>query len=198
MHPSIHGGILARRDNPSHVDTVDRFGIPSIEIVIVNLYPFRQTVLSTPAPSFEEGVEKIDIGGPAMIRAAAKNHEHVYVIVDPEDYSELLEALKSDVTGDSQKQFRRRLAWKAFQHCATYDALVSEWLWSQLGNEAPPSDLTVPLHRIQCLRYGENPHQEASFYIDQSLHKHDLGGTAAAHQHHGKEMSYNNYLVKDA
>ena len=195
LHPSIHGGILAKRSSPSHMETTQSYGIPQIDIVVVNLYPFRQTVLSDPAPSFDVGLENIDIGGPAMIRAAAKNHEHVFVVVDPEDYTPLLEMLRSDATVDALRLFRRTLAWKAFQHCAVYDAQVSEWFWGQIGNPEPPGEMTLPLKKLQDLRYGENPHQKAAFYLDRSLEKDGVGGIATAVQHHGKEMSYNNYLV---
>lgn len=130
-----------------------------------------------------------------MIRAAAKNHAHVFVLVDPDDYSVLLETLKSETSEEALYRFRKRLAWKAFQHCASYDAQVSEWFWNQLGDNEFPPETTIPLRKAQNLRYGENPHQKAAFYLDQSLEKHKIGGVATAFQHHGKEMSYNNYLV---
>ena len=124
LHPGIHGGILARRENETHMKQISEHNIDLIDVVVVNLYPFRETVLGGKA--FEECVENIDIGGPAMIRAAAKNHPHVSVVVDPNDYDELLENLKKD---GSNLDFKKLLAWKAFQHCASYDASVAEYLW---------------------------------------------------------------------
>eukprot|EP00210_Caulerpa_lentillifera_P003581 g3416.t1 len=198
LHPSIHGGILAKRNDPSHVETLKTHRIPLIDIVVVNLYPFRETVLSEPRPEFSEGIEKIDIGGPAMIRAAAKNHEHVFVIVDPRDYESFLSRIQNPSSEQELVQFRRQLAWKAFQHCAQYDSHVSEWMWQQLGDSNPCPALVVPMELAHGLRYGENPHQKAAFYRDLSLEKHSIGGVASAQQHHGKEMSYNNYLDADA
>ncbi|GAU21986.1 hypothetical protein TSUD_111260 [Trifolium subterraneum] len=174
LHPNIHGG--------------------TFDVVVVNLYPFYDKVTSSGGIEFEDGIENIDIGGPAMIRAAAKNHKDVLVVVDSEDYPALLEFLK----GNQDEQFRLKLAWKAFQHVASYDSAVSEWLWKQsVGDKFPPS-LTVPLSLKSSLRYGENPHQKAAFYVDKRLAEVNVGGIATAIQHHGKEMSYNNYLDADA
>ncbi|MCO5549417.1 hypothetical protein L7F22_002888 [Adiantum nelumboides] len=197
LHPNIHGGILARREFNTHMEELKQWNIGTIDIVIVNLYPFYDTVTASKAVSFENGVEKIDIGGPAMIRAAAKNHKDVLVVVDPEDYGPLIEHLQEKGSTEDQL-FRRRLAWKAFQHVASYDSAVAEWLWKQTsaGDFAPA--LTVPLSKSSSLRYGENPHQKAAFYVDRSLADVDRGGIATALQHHGKEMSYNNYLDADA
>ncbi|GAB4817630.1 hypothetical protein N2152v2_004676 [Parachlorella kessleri] len=203
LHPGVHGGILARRDVPDHMAAIEKHGIAPIDLVVVNLYPFRQTVTAASKPSFEVlapgavAVENIDIGGPGMIRAAAKNHEHVTVVVDPSDYAALLDQLRSGAAGSDALHFRKRLAWKAFQHTATYDATVAEWLWGQVG-EGPAPEMAVPMKLSQGLRYGENPHQSAAFYTDASLAEHDLGGVATSVQHHGKEMSYNNYLDADA
>lgn len=197
LHPNIHGGILARRDFDSHMEALKQWNIGTIDIVVVNLYPFYETVTASKAVSFEDGVENIDIGGPAMIRAAAKNHKDVLVVVDPEDYFPLIEHLQGKGSMEDQK-FRKKMAWKAFQHAASYDSAVAEWLWKQTGIEAFPSSLTVPLSEQSSLRYGENPHQKAAFYIDKSLADVDFGGIATAMQHHGKEMSYNNYLDADA
>ncbi|KAJ1399754.1 Methylglyoxal synthase-like domain [Sesbania bispinosa] len=195
LHPNIHGGILARRDLKHHVEALNTHGIGTFDVVVVNLYPFYDKVTSTGGIEFEDGIENIDIGGPAMIRAAAKNHKDVLVVVDSEDYPALLEFLKGNQ--DDQK-FRLKLAWKAFQHVASYDTAVSEWLWKQsVGDKFPPS-LTVPLSLKSSLRYGENPHQKAAFYVDKSLAEVNAGGIATAIQHHGKEMSYNNYLDADA
>ena len=339
--------LVARRDLPAHMEAISAHGIEPIDVVVVNLYPFRQTVTAASAPSFEVrrsqaqpgclrlcvrgaalrsppgllllllpphpparrppphpppppprpcrsrasphpppptqvAVENIDIGGPAMIRAAAKNHESVAVVVDPTDYAELLDALRAG--GAAAAALRRRLAWKAYQHTATYDATVAEWLWGQAG-EGPAPEMCIPMRLAQGLRYGENPHQPgeragagrgwwsrwvalwggsagvvgweccmsggegascgpaplpacppagcarlraripelalpnrrpathapathapthppclaaAAFYTDLSLGEHGLGGVATAVQHHGKEMSYNNYLDADA
>ncbi|CAL8462205.1 g1736 [Coccomyxa elongata] len=196
LHPGVHGGILARRDLPEHLDAVGKHNISLIDVVVVNLYPFRQTVTAAEAPSYETAVENIDIGGPAMIRAAAKNHEHVTVVVNPSDYQELLEGLKS--SGGTSLDARKKLAWKAYQHTATYDSTVAEWFWTQIGGGEPAPELSVPLRRVSGLRYGENPHQAAAFYTDLSLAEVGRGGIAGAIQHHGKEMSYNNYLDGDA
>ncbi|KAI5410934.1 uncharacterized protein LOC127085862 [Lathyrus oleraceus] len=194
LHPNIHGGILARRDQKHHIDALSTHGIGTFDVVVVNLYPFYDKVTSTGGIEFEDGIENIDIGGPAMIRAAAKNHKDVLVVVDTEDYPALLEYLK----GNQDDHFRLKLAWKAFQHVASYDSAVSEWLWKQsVGDKFPPS-LTVPLSLKSSLRYGENPHQKAAFYVDKRLAEVNAGGIATAIQHHGKEMSYNNYLDADA
>ncbi|WJX30639.1 hypothetical protein P8452_19155 [Trifolium repens] len=194
LHPNIHGGILARRDQKHHIEALSTHGIGTFDVVVVNLYPFYDKVTSTGGIEFEDGIENIDIGGPAMIQAAAKNHKDVLVVVDSEDYPSLLEFLK----GNQDEQFRLKLAWKAFQHVASYDSAVSEWLWKQsVGDKFPPS-LTVPLSLKSSLRYGENPHQKAAFYVDKRLAEVNAGGIATAIQHHGKEMSYNNYLDADA
>lgn len=195
LHPNIHGGILARRDQKHHLEALRTHGIGTFDVVVVNLYPFYDKVTSAGGVEFDDGIENIDIGGPAMIRAAAKNHKDVLVVVDTEDYPALLDFLKGNQ--DDQK-FRLKLAWKAFQHVASYDSAVSEWLWKQsVGDKFPPS-LTVPLSLKSSLRYGENPHQKAAFYVDKSLSEVHAGGIATAIQHHGKEMSYNNYLDADA
>ncbi|KAJ4787304.1 Bifunctional purine biosynthesis protein PurH [Rhynchospora pubera] len=198
LHPSIHGGILARRDQNHHMKALNAHGIGTFDVVVVNLYPFYDKVTSSDSVSFEDGIENIDIGGPTMIRAAAKNHRDVLVVVDHNDYPDLLKFLKGDQSDGGQ--FCKELAWKAFQHVASYDAAVSEWLWKQTSEEGdrfPPS-FTVPLSLNSTLRYGENPHQKAAFYVDKSLSLANAGGIATAIQHHGKEMSYNNYLDADA
>ncbi|KDP24627.1 hypothetical protein JCGZ_25543 [Jatropha curcas] len=195
LHPNIHGGILARRDQKHHMEALDKHGIGTFDVVVVNLYPFYDKVTSTRGIGFEDGIENIDIGGPTMIRAAAKNHKDVLVVVDSQDYPELLEFLKGN---QDDQQFRRKLAWKAFQHVASYDSAVSEWLWKQTAGDKLSPSLTVPLQLKDSLRYGENPHQRAQVYYDKSISEFDAGGIAAAIQHHGKEMSYNNYLDADA
>jgi phosphoribosylaminoimidazolecarboxamide formyltransferase / IMP cyclohydrolase len=196
LHPGVHGGLLARRDVPSHLSAVADHGISLIDILVVNLYPFRQTVTSAGC-DYASGVENIDIGGPAMIRAAAKNHASVTVVVDPSDYQALLEQLQNGVSEAEAAAYRKRLAWKAFQHTASYDATVAEWMWGQVG-EGPAPEMPMPMRLSQGLRYGENPHQNAAFYVDTSLAEHGAGGVATSLQHHGKEMSYNNYLDADA
>lgn len=197
LHPGVHGGILARRDQNHHMEALNAHGIGTFDVVVVNLYPFYDKVTSSSNISFDDGIENIDIGGPTMIRAAGKNHRDVLVVVDHNDYPELLEFLKGDQSGG--EQFRKKLAWKAFQHCASYDAAVSEWLWKQSsGGDIFPPSFTVPMSLKSTLRYGENPHQKAAFYDDKSLSLVNAGGIATAIQHHGKEMSYNNYLDADA
>ncbi|KAB1227808.1 Bifunctional purine biosynthesis protein PurH [Morella rubra] len=195
LHPSIHGGILARRDQKHHMEALSKHGIGTFDIVVVNLYPFYDKVTSAGGIEFDDGIENIDIGGPAMIRAAAKNHNDVLVVVDPQDYPQLLEFLKGD---KDDQHFRRRLAWKAFQHVASYDSAVSEWLWKQTSGDKFPPSLSVPLECKSILRYGENPHQTSAFYVDKRLAEVNAGGIATAIQHHGKSMSYNNYLDTDA
>jgi phosphoribosylaminoimidazolecarboxamide formyltransferase/IMP cyclohydrolase len=195
LHPAVHGGILARRDLPAHMAAIEQHNIAGIDLVCCNLYPFVATVTKPGGVAFEEGIENIDIGGPTMLRAAAKNHNDVIVVVDPADYGSILASLRE---GGVSPEARRDLAWKAFAHTASYDSAVSEWLWGQAhAGEAPPS-LTIPLRLAQQLRYGENPHQSAAFYTDDTLSEHGRGGIATAVQHHGKEMSYNNYLDADA
>ncbi|XP_057457680.1 uncharacterized protein LOC130748470 isoform X2 [Lotus japonicus] len=195
LHPNIHGGILARRDQKHHIEALSTHGIGTFDVVVVNLYPFYDKVTSTGGVEFEDGIENIDIGGPAMIRAAAKNHKDVLVVVDSEDYPALLEFLKGN--HDDQK-FRLKLAWKAFEHVASYDSAVSEWLWKQSSGDKLPPSLTVPLVLKNDLRYGENSHQKAAFYGDRRLSEVNAGGIATAIQHNGKEMSFNNYLDADA
>ena len=215
LHPGVHGGILAIRSDPSHMQAISGAGIALIDVVAVNLYPFRATVTNeAKQATFDEAIENIDIGGPAMIRAAAKNHAAVTVVVDPADYAEVLSRLGSSSeassSGDSGtgEAFRARLAWKAFAHTGSYDAQVAEWMWNAVGDKAedsskiaPPPEIVVPMRLSSTLRYGENPHQSAAFYEDLSLAEAfplGGGGVARSVQHHGKEMSYNNYLDADA
>jgi len=196
LHPGVHGGILARRDLPGHMAALQQHGIGPIDLVCCNLYPFVATVTKPGGVGFEEGIENIDIGGPSMLRAAAKNHNDVIVVVDPADYGPILASLGA---GGVAAPERRRLAWKAFQHTASYDSAVAEWLWDQVDPVTRPPSLTIPLEKTPLtLRYGENPHQDAAFYLDRSLREFGRGGIASAVQHHGKEMSYNNYVDADA
>ena len=170
---------------------MEEHNIQPIHLVCVNLYPFQQTI-AKPNVTVEEAIENIDIGGPAMLRASAKNHEHVTVVVDPADYGTVLEELKEH--GEVKPETRRRLAAKVFRHTAAYDALIAEYM-TNLVNEEYPERLTVTYELKQTLRYGENPHQKAAFY------RKPLGSTfsiAAAKQLHGKELSYNNINDADA
>jgi phosphoribosylaminoimidazolecarboxamide formyltransferase/IMP cyclohydrolase len=197
LHPAVHGGILARRDLPAHMTALAEHNITGIDLVCCNLYPFVETV-TKPNATFEEGIENIDIGGPTMLRAAAKNHKDVIVVVNPADYGPVLEHLRAN---DLTAEGRLHLAYTAFAHVAQYDSQVSEWLFSRFTPEAqqrPRGRVTVPMELVETLRYGENPHQSAAFYVDRSLREHGRGGIATAVQHHGKEMSYNNYLDADA
>jgi phosphoribosylaminoimidazolecarboxamide formyltransferase/IMP cyclohydrolase len=195
LHPKIHGGLLADIRKPEHVAQLTELGIEAFELVVVNLYPFAQTVAS--GASIEECIEQIDIGGPAMVRASAKNHANVAVVVDPASYASVLDAVKSD--GFTRVQ-RVALATLAFQHVAQYDVAVSSWLASVVLPDSDPSQAGFPAwfggvwERGQTLRYGENPHQDAALYVA----KFGNFGIAQAEQLHGKEMSYNNYVDADA
>ncbi|MEE8586656.1 MAG: bifunctional phosphoribosylaminoimidazolecarboxamide formyltransferase/IMP cyclohydrolase [Acidobacteriota bacterium] len=192
LHPRIHAGLLARLDDPAHRETLDEQGIPPIGLLAVNLYPFVETV-QRQGVTRDEAVEQIDIGGPAMIRAAAKNHPHVTVVVDPGDYPELIRSLRSG-HGEPSLDFRRRLARKAFHHTACYDSAIAAYLDQQDGPEeegALPSEIALGLVRQASLRYGENPHQKAGLYRPSSGPPQ---GLAAARQLQGKELSFNNYL----
>lgn len=191
LNPYIHGGLLAKFSDESHQKQLEEHRITPIELVCVNLYPFQQTI-EKPDVTVEEAIENIDIGGPAMLRASAKNHEHVTVVVDPADYNTVLEQLKEK--GEVDKETRRKLAAKVFRHTAAYDALIAEYMTKLAGEEAPEK-LTVTYELKQSLRYGENPHQKASFY------RKPLGSPfsiANAVQLHGKELSYNNINDADA
>ena len=184
LHPKIHAGILAMRSNPEHVATLEQLGIDPIDVIAINLYPFKSTI-QKPGVSLEEAVENIDIGGPTMIRAAAKNYPDVAVVVDPADYSSVLEGLKN---GSLDKAARFRLALKVFEHTAAYDALISTYIRKQI-TDALPDTFTATFEKVQDLRYGENPHQNAVFYREPV----NFSGTlAAAKQLHGKELSFNN------
>jgi len=196
LHPKVHGGILARRDKPDHVAAMESHGIPGIDMVVVNLYPFAQTV-AKPGVSMEDAIENIDIGGPAMVRAAAKNHAFVAVVTDPKDYTGILEKLEAS-RGTLDFDERYRLAAKAFSHTAEYDGMISNWLTARDGNgEARrfPDRLNLQYQLAQPLRYGENPHQEAAFYIEAEA---PLGTLARFVQLQGKELSYNNIADADA
>ncbi|MBP5496100.1 MAG: bifunctional phosphoribosylaminoimidazolecarboxamide formyltransferase/IMP cyclohydrolase, partial [Bacteroidales bacterium] len=188
LHPKVHGGLLSVRTNPEHVKEMETNGIAPIDMVVVNLYPFKQTI-EKEGTTFEDAIENIDIGGPSMLRSAAKNHAFVTVVVDNADYATVLEELKAN--GDTTLETRRRLAAKVFRHTAAYDTYISTYLTEKVG-EKEPENLTLTFTKKQSLRYGENPHQEAAFYAG----KKQGYSVAWAEQLHGKELSYNN--IQDA
>jgi len=198
LHPRIHGGILARRDDAGHRADLEAQAITPIDVVVVNLYPFRQTV-ADPSVDWQTAIETIDIGGPAMVRAAAKNHGDVAVLTDPAQYPSFLEALAA---GRLDEALRRRLALAAFQHTAAYDGAISSWLAQRLGDgncagagdsgADPVAPLRLELPVQQRLRYGENPHQSATWFSDPQA------GWGAALQLQGKDLSYNNLIDLDA
>src|SRR5258706_8019012 len=190
LHPKVHGGLLAIRDNAEHAQSMRDPGIAPIDLLVVNLYPFEATV--DKGAGFEECIENIDIGGPAMIRAAAKNHDDVAVVVEPQDYQAVLEELAAN-KGATTLRLRRRLAAKAYARTAAYDAAISNWFAAQLASDAP--DYRAFGGRlIQALRYGENPHQTAAFYRMPDKRP----GVATARQVQGREVSYNNINDTDA
>ncbi len=192
LHPIIYGGILARRDLPEHMAQLAKNKIETIDLVAVNLYPFVQTVAKE-GVTFEEALENIDIGGPSMIRASAKNFPSVIVVVDPADYQPVLERLKA---GSVDLDERKRLAQKAFQHVATYDTAISQYL--RQGIDGFPEEMTIALKKRYGLRYGENPHQQAAFYAEQVVGGAKNAGITWAKQLGGKELSFNNILDADA
>ncbi len=191
LHPMVHGGILANRKIKAHMEELAKHNIGEINLVAVNLYPFVQTVAKEEV-GLDEALENIDIGGPTMIRAAAKNFPSVIVVVDPKDYQPVLEKLKK---GDLPLAERKRLAQKAFQHVAVYDTAISQYL--RKDEEGFPEDMTIALKKRYGLRYGENPHQQAAFYAEQVGGEVDSGITWAE-QLGGKELSFNNILDADA
>jgi len=186
LHPAIHAGILAIRDNKEHMAELEKLNINTIDIVAINLYPFKATILKENV-TFEEAIENIDIGGPTMIRAAAKNWQDVAVIVDPADYSKVIDELK---TGEISRATKAALARKVFMHTASYDALISDYLNKQAGEALFPETFTRTYEKVQEMRYGENPHQKGCFYRE--IGKGFEGTLAWARQLHGKELSYNN------
>jgi phosphoribosylaminoimidazolecarboxamide formyltransferase/IMP cyclohydrolase len=196
LHPKVHGGILARRDLPAHVAALREHGIPTIDLVVVNLYPFRETV-ARPDCTLEDAVENIDIGGPSMVRAAAKNWPHVGIVVDPADYPAILAELGAG-TGALSDATRFLLMRKAFAHTASYDGAIANWLTARGVDGAVlpwPDSFHLAGDKVQDMRYGENPHQSASFYRDPT----PAPGTIATYrQLQGKELSYNNVADSDA
>ena len=184
LHPAVHGGLLARRDSPDHMTALEEHGIQPIDLVVVNLYPFRETAARHDASS-EAIIEQIDIGGPAMLRSAAKNHESVTVVVDPADYPRVLASLDD---ASALPELRRTLAGKVFAHTAAYDAAIGAWFAEQRGDLFPDL-IAVAFERAAGLRYGENPDQRAAFYIERPG-----AGLAGLTQRGGKELSFNNLL----
>ena len=186
LHPAVHAGLLARRDLPEHMDQLKVLGIEKIDVVAVNLYPFKATI-EKPGVTLAEAIENIDIGGPTMIRSAAKNYPGVLVVVDPSDYDEVVERIKTDT---ADEQFRFMLSYKVFRHTSVYDTMISNYMQSKLGIEFP-DQLTLAYEKKQDMRYGENPHQNGAWYSE--LMPSEVHGTlSSAVQLQGKELSYNN------
>src|SRR5438552_2755045 len=180
LHPKVHGGLLARRDNSGDLAAMQQHGITPIDLVAVNLYPFRETV-AKPETTLAQAIEQIDIGGPSMLRSAAKNHQSVIVIVDPDDYPSIITRLKAGGVAANERQ---ALAAKVFAHTAAYDAAILAYL--ARSQESLPPTLSLVLARQQPLRYGENPHQRAALYVTNEPGVRDM------QQLHGKELSFNN------
>jgi phosphoribosylaminoimidazolecarboxamide formyltransferase/IMP cyclohydrolase len=192
LHPRVHGGILARRDVPEHVKAMEDHGIRPIDLVVINLYPFEETVARKDC-SLEDAIENIDIGGPAMVRSAAKNFKDVVVLVNPADYSLILEEVKA---GTVTLETRSRLCRDAFAHTARYDSLISTYLTERRQEESDyPPLLNQPFEKVQELRYGENPHQSAALYKESSPLPSDI---VSAQQLQGKELSFNNFIDLNA
>ena len=192
LHPKVHGGLLAVRDDPAHAEAMTAHGIGAIDLVVVNLYPFAQTVAC--GAGRDEVIENIDIGGPSMVRSAAKNHAYVAIVTDPADYGELIEALDG-AGGMTSLDLRRRLAAKAFAATAAYDAMIASWFAFADQGQLFPDTLPVTMRKSEILRYGENPHQQAALYLPNGPHGR---GIAQAEQVQGTALSYNNYNDSDA
>ncbi|HEX4889572.1 MAG TPA: bifunctional phosphoribosylaminoimidazolecarboxamide formyltransferase/IMP cyclohydrolase [Alphaproteobacteria bacterium] len=190
LHPAVHGGLLGLREDAAHVDAMRAHGIGAIDLLAVNLYPFEATVAA--GAGFAECIENIDIGGPAMIRSAAKNHAYVTIALDAQDYAVILAEMTLH-QGATTLDLRKRQAAKAFAHTATYDAAISGWFAARIGDEFPPR-IAIGAQLRQTLRYGENPHQSAAFYVSGDMRP----GVATAIQLQGKELSYNNLNDTDA
>ncbi|MDR2162485.1 MAG: bifunctional phosphoribosylaminoimidazolecarboxamide formyltransferase/IMP cyclohydrolase [Clostridiales Family XIII bacterium] len=185
LHPAVHGGILAMRDKPEHMKQIEDLGIDTIDMVVINLYPFKATI-TKPGTTLPEAIENIDIGGPTMLRSAAKNHRDVAVVCDPDDYGQILDKLKE--TGDIGYEAKYRLALKVFEHTASYDAMIAEYLRSEKGIPLPDNP-TFTYEKVQTLRYGENPQQQASYYKEV---RPRAGALVNAVKLNGKELSFNN------
>ncbi len=192
LHPKIHGGLLAQRDNAEHMRVAQEHGIGMIDYVVVNLYPFAQTI-AKPGATVEEAIENIDIGGPAMLRSAAKNYRHVIVLTDPADYGWIAQRAAAGIPVTEEERFR--LAAKVFRHSAAYDARIAEYL-TRLTGEQFADSLTLTFSKAQALRYGENPHQKAAFYRSSQVTPQP--SLVGARQLQGKELSYNNIQDADA
>ena len=193
LHPLIHGGLLGRRDNEKHLEEMKKHGIKPIDMVVVNLYPFEDTI-SKEGVKLDEAIENIDIGGPSMLRSSAKNFQDVAVVVDSDDYEDILAEMEEN-DGAISYDTKMKLSVKAFKHTARYDSLISKYLESKVEGEGFPSILNLQFEKITDLRYGENPHQKAAFYENIGLNK---GTLSKAKQLHGKELSYNNILDLNA
>jgi len=189
LHPAVHGGILAMREKPEHMKQLADLSIETIDIVAINLYPFKETILK-PDVTLEDAIENIDIGGPTMLRSAAKNHKDVVVVCDPKDYTQIIRELGE--AGEVSYATKYRLALKVFQHTAAYDAMISDYLRKQIDADLP-DNVTLTFEKVQDLRYGENPHQKAYYYKEV---KPWAGSLVNAVQLHGKELSFNN--INDA
>ncbi len=192
LHPMIHAGILADKDNEDHIEELKKHNLGAIDMVVVNLYPFEETMKKEDV-SVEDAIENIDIGGPTMIRSAAKNHESVIIVIEPAQYDGVLEELKKN--GDVSLKNRRKLALEAFSRTAEYDAIISQKLGRLLGGEEFPSRYILPFRKVQDLRYGENPYQTAAFYSDPELVEPCI---ANSRKLKGRELSFNNILDIDA
>lgn len=197
LHPHVHGGILARRDTPEHLETIEKHGIAPIDLVCVNLYPFAATI-AKPGVTIEDAIENIDIGGPAMVRSAAKNHDGVAIVTDPTDYDAVFAEIETH--GGVTLPTRQRLAAKAFAHTAAYDAMIATYLekvYAPVGEDTTlPATFRVSLPRSSVLRYGENPHQSAALYRDASVSEPCIGN-AWRRDNSGKETSFNNLYDLD-
>jgi len=192
LHPKVHGGLLAVRDNPEHAAAMAEHAIGAIDLVVVNLYPFEATVMK--GAERDEVIENIDIGGPSMVRSAAKNHAYVTIVTDPADYAGLLAELE-ETGGATRYEFRKLMAARAFAATAAYDSMISQWFAFADQQQLFPEMLAITATRKEELRYGENPHQRAALYIPRGPHGQ---GIAQARQLQGKELSYNNYNDADA
>jgi len=193
LHPLIHGGLLGKRDDKKHVEEMKKHGIKPIDMVVVNLYPFEETI-SKNGVTLDEAIENIDIGGPSMLRSSAKNFQDVAVVVNSDDYEDILAEMEEN-DGAISYDTKMKLSVKAFKHTARYDSLISKYLESKVEGEGFPSILNLQFEKITDLRYGENPHQKAAFYENIGLNK---GTLSKAKQLHGKELSYNNILDLNA
>ena len=191
LHPMVHGGILAVRDNPEHVKAMVEHNIQPIDLVVVNLYPFRETI-AKPNVALEDAIENIDIGGPTMVRSAAKNHAYVGIVVNPNHYDEIIAMLADK--GELTKEYKFMLAKEAFAHTAAYDTAIANFLSKQMGEGPTPPEYLSAYEKVSDLRYGENSHQQAAFYKEIGT-AHGMG---ALKQLHGKELSYNNIVDMEA